>query len=226
MDPNRTSHLWFIFFSFSAWFIIFLYKYEIPPLREIETVIKRFNDKDITSDFRSFIYDNFTRDIPVVRTTNREPLRDQIQDCSTVRRYCMHDVDCETICKPYKLTIYKCDNNNVCYPAPIEDNEDPGKVVCDTKHGEYALLVGYTTIGTALWQCVQLYRHYVDSTKFCENGVFDMDANKREPSYCDCTCPAGTIRAVYSIASFYDNAIPHCIPRETWKFYKSDMVEK
>lgn len=189
---------------------------------KVNTIIDYYDENDREKDLEK---DDLKEKINIFNYGELIYKEDYIRDCSTVRRYCVYDQDCETICEPKKAVIFKCDENEICYPYFIEDKNDPGKVECDTKHGEYALLVGYTSVGTALWQCVQLYRHFIDPTKFCENGIFDMDANVREPSYKDCTCPSDTIRAVYKISSFYDNAIPHCISEISWKFYKNDMLE-
>lgn len=52
---------------------------------------------------------------------------------------------------------------------PAGDNRDGN--ACDVSQGEYAMLVGYTTLGTALWQCVQLYRQFRDTIKLGEFGL-------------------------------------------------------
>lgn len=186
---------------------------------EIENLLESNENDDLN------VYENFIRSIQInsVSELDRE-IEMSIRDCSQIRRYCMHNQDCETICEPHTGVLFRCDENEICYPWFIEDNEDPNKVECDTKSGEYALLVGYTTVGTALWQCVQLYQQYVDRNKYCENGDFQMNVDLREPSYRDCTCSGNDIRAIYKIASAYDNALPHCISENNWRFYELDMI--
>lgn len=42
-----------------------------------------------------------------------------------------------------------------------KDKEDSEvKTNCDVSGGEYALLVGYSNLGVALWKCVQMYKSF------------------------------------------------------------------
>lgn len=162
-------------------------------------------------------------------------------DCSIAKRFCVTDTDCTLLCKEYKRLLFHCDASTAtCEPRkissddddPIDDREkDENKRDhhCDAKNGEYAMLVGYTTLGTALWQCIQLYRHFRDRSKFCEGGKFDMRADLREPSYRDCACPSGTIRAVYKHPTAYErigsSSLPHCVPARSWNLYRASMTD-
>lgn len=161
------------------------------------------------------------------------PISNTMTDCAVDAKFCHTDTDCEYLCKKYKRIKFACDFNHTCAPSQIDggdgggsDDDDTPPVKCDTSIGEYVMLVSYTTVGTAIWQCVQLYSHYSDRSKFCEGGDFDMNADIREPFYRDCKCPEGTTRAVYNIASFYDNSLPHCIPNNQIIFYKNSMIFK
>lgn len=162
-------------------------------------------------------------------------------DCSVASRFCVYDQDCASLCRSYKNIYFACDKNAFanddtrirenyrigrCAPRAIVDESDQvtPREKCRVELGEYALLVGYTNLGTAIWQCVQLYQQYADRSSFCEGGRFDMNANIREPSYRDCLCPAGTVRAVSRLASMYDNHLPHCIAQDQWTFYRNSMV--
>lgn len=149
-------------------------------------------------------------------------------DCGTVTRYCMIDTDCEKLCKPANSAKIICNKSHCVftYDAKSTDPSPPGgdpNKCCDLKNGEYAILVGYATFGIALWQCVQLYKQYVDRQKICEGGTLSMDARLREPSYMDCTCPPNTVRIVTTRASTYDNALPHCVPQNSVALYGDDV---
>lgn len=162
-------------------------------------------------------------------------------DCSVERRFCVSDNDCQILCKEYKRLLFRCnDTSNTCDPQKIfndaaddnderENEENRQDKQCDVKNGEFAMLVGYTTLGTAIWQCIQLYRHFRDRSKFCEGGTFDMRADIREPSYRDCECPPDTIRAVYRHPTAYeqigDSALPHCISKLSWNLYRASMLD-
>lgn len=153
-------------------------------------------------------------------------------DCSLETRYCKRDSDCLILCKFYANSRLTCDTNrNVCNLTNVSNdggNDGSGDDVvrCDNAAGEYALLVGYTTIGVAKWQCIQLYSNYSKREDFCENGEWSINANLREPSYRDCHCSSDDVLAVFKLPTVYDNALPHCIPRITWPLYQRAMEQK
>lgn len=149
--------------------------------------------------------------------------------CSQVRRPCLTDRDCATLCRGN--VVYSCDSSsNVCSEPRVigvdgtideNENEPPTPIKCRTDKGEYAVLQGFTDLGTANWNCVQLFPGWNDGpgTKFCENGVVDIDTRLRTPSYRDCQCPAGTTRIVYAISRLGQQVygLPHCVKDP--KFY-------
>lgn len=164
-----------------------------------------------------------------------EQLRVGRADCTAEQRYCGNDDDCDTLCRTFVRVRFVCDSDSTstCVPAfvksrPGDNDGDGGDAAeggreCDTRNGEYALLVGYTALGYARWQCVQLYSHWQERETFCEGGNFAMNADVREPSFRDCDCPEGTLRAVHAMANQYDHGLPHCVPKERWPFLRNDM---
>lgn len=167
-----------------------------------------------------------------INARTRSRTSDSSNDCAKNDRYCSSSNDCLLLCKRYKYTEFLCDvTSSTCVPVPITDKGGDGDEdlsvpkPCDTKNGEYAVLVGFANIGAAVWQCIQIYSQYVDRSKFCENGVFDMNANVREPSFRDCECPSGTVRAVHSIGTAYDNSLPHCVREDQWQLLKFSMTK-
>lgn len=148
-----------------------------------------------------------------------------IVDCLNYSRLCVTDSDCSLMCLPYHNVRFIC-GQNVCSVTPIENSSeepDENQPNCNVKEGEFAIIVGLTDLGYISWRCVQLYPQYQLRDTFCEGGKFDMDARVREPSYRDCTCPPQSIRMIENFASFYDNAIPHCIPERNVFFYSENM---
>lgn len=146
-------------------------------------------------------------------------------DCNVNRRVCVTSENCQLFCKDATIVNFQCSNNGVCVEAPItasssSDNSD--YAVCDTRGGEYGLLVGYNELGVAQWDCVQLYPGWQDRTQYCEKGIIDMDARVRAPTYSDCLCPPKTVRMVYnkSILGQTVYGLPHCVPNNLEKFYQ------
>lgn len=146
--------------------------------------------------------------------------------CTVYRRPCLTDRDCKTLCTG-KLD-YVCDSKqNVCSEPRVIDIEeglqlnDPSSssspsssIKCRTEKGEYAVLQGYNDLGTAKWECVQLFPGWEGGgTKYCENGIVDIDTRVRLPSYKDCTCPQGTTRIVYALSRLGQQVygLPHCV---------------
>lgn len=155
-------------------------------------------------------------------------------DCSEVLRFCTSDAECSVMCRTYETVSNHCQAlTHTCQPMITrvrtppsspggDDGDRANDETCDLKAGEYAMLVGYTNIGAAIWQCVQMYKHFQGS--FCEHGTFRMDARLREPSYRDCECPAGTQRMIKRLADQYDTQLPHCIAQGNVRFYVDDMI--
>lgn len=99
-------------------------------------------------------------------------------DCSESLRFCTSDADCSIMCQTYETVNFHCDaQTHICQPlntnirvpkSPGDDGDDDGdddettdrsgKSACNVKAGEYAMLMGYTNLGAALWQCMQLYK--------------------------------------------------------------------
>lgn len=145
-------------------------------------------------------------------------------DCTAEIRYCDNDSDCASLCREYERARFVCSGDKTCVTRAVRVDDNGGAIdECDTRRGEYAVLVGYTNVGAAEWRCVQLYKQYADRSKYCEGGEFDMNATVREPSYRDCSCPDGTVRCVYNIASVYESNLPHCVPKASWRFYRNSM---
>lgn len=148
--------------------------------------------------------------------------------CSQVRRPCLTDRDCSTLCRgPIE---YRCDDRQLVCSEPrvvgadgtiVDEATDDGTddaakpaVKCRTDAGEYAVLQGYTDQGTASWNCVQLFPGWEGGgTRYCEGGTVDMDTRKRLPSYKDCRCPDNTTRIVYAISRLGQQVygLPHCV---------------
>lgn len=172
----------------------------------------------------------------IVPSARREINDAQVVDCTESLHFCTSDADCSVMCRTYETVSFHCDarthscqplNTSVRTPSPGGDGDDDDNnrsfvAACNVKAGEYAMLVGYTNLGAALWQCVQLYKQF--SGSFCESGVFNMDARMREPSYRDCPCPKGTVRMSKKLADQYDTQLPHCITAQNVRFYTDDMV--
>lgn len=123
------------------------------------------------------------------------------------------------------MVNFEC-NHGVCVQSAV----DPGKpgsdgssaAHCDTKNGEYGLLVGYNELGIAQWECIQLYPSWQRKDIYCENGKVDIDVRAREPSYRDCICRSGDVRLVYrrSVLGQTVYGLPHCVPADRVKFYE------
>lgn len=151
-------------------------------------------------------------------------------NCGNFKTLCLVKENCNLFCKDAYIAEFDC-NKGVCVERAFDQNK-PGAVDqssnCDTKNGEYGLLVGYNDLGLAQWQCVQLYPGWVDKTKYCEGGTVDIDARLREPSYRDCTCPENTKRMVYkkSLLGQVVYGLPHCVSNKVVKFYELSYVEK
>lgn len=230
-------HVVAIFVTFVLlWYFVFFFR-QTPPLTSYREPHDRLRcSKCSTRERRRALRDLSKPSIEHSSDTVRERV-----DCSIERRFCVTDTDCTLLCKEYKRLLFRCDaSTGTCEPVKISnDNDDPvddrekdenkRDRQCDAKNGEYAMLVGYTTLGTALWQCVQLYRHFRDRSKFCEGGEFDMRADLREPSYRDCACPPETVRVVYKHPTAYEQigsgSLPHCIPRNEWALYRASMTD-
>jgi hypothetical protein len=146
-------------------------------------------------------------------------------DCQKNVRYCLRADNCKMFCKDAAVVPFDC-TNGVCVQRPV-DNEKPtggdNESHCDTKNGEYGLLVGYNELGIAQWECVQMYTMWTKNRKsYCQNGVLNIDARKREPSYRDCICPEGSVRIVYrkSVLGQTVCGLPYCVPENLYKFYE------
>lgn len=217
----------------AAWFIL------IRINKPIETNGDEAFDNVALSQYwettRNISRSNNENILNAVNVKNRTRERfDASNDCAANVRYCSTAYDCSILCTAFKYTWFDCDvDTNTCVPKPMvnddgddddDDNDEDAPKKCDSKNGEFAVLVGIATIGTAVWQCVQLYKHFSDRTTFCENGRFDMDADVREPSYRDCECPQNTVRVIHSTVSSYDNALPHCVAFDKWDLLKDSMT--
>lgn len=149
-------------------------------------------------------------------------------DCNRFQRYCLKSDNCNLLCKDAAVTSFTC-SKGICVEESSSNSNNPPSVDsnCDTKNGEYGLLIGYNELGVALWQCVQLYPAFADRKRYCENGVLNIDARVREPSYRDCICPAGNLRIVYreSVLGQVVNGLPHCVTKEVFPFYSLAYVE-
>lgn len=147
-------------------------------------------------------------------------------DCSRTQRYCLDRDNCRLFCKDASVIEFDC-LNGICVQRAVDKekpthNSSDGGSKCDTKNGEYGLLVGYNEIGVAMWECVQLYPAWQNRSSYCENGTIDLDVRKREPSYRDCTCRSSDVRIVYrySILGQSVNGLPHCVSSDRYKFYE------
>lgn len=148
-------------------------------------------------------------------------------DCNAFTRYCLVSANCKILCKDAAVVEFDCKEARCLEREPGGGNDgggSSGEGKCDAKNGEYAVLVGYSELGVAQWQCVQMYPAWQVKSRYCEKGTLDIDARKREPSYRDCTCPLGTYRVVYKRTVLGQSVygLPHCVPTELYKFYSLD----
>lgn len=153
-------------------------------------------------------------------------------DCQQTKKICLNDDQCKILCKDSIFNKYICDNDTLMCVVKnttetVNETGDisiPENVNCNTKRGEFAVIQGYNELGTAQWNCIQLYPGWQNTKKFCENGTFEMDARIRAPSYKDCLCRSGDIRIVYKISKLGQQifGLPHCIDKRNWKFYQLD----
>lgn len=151
-------------------------------------------------------------------------------NCSKINRYCLKAENCTLFCKDASVVKFDC-VDGVCVSKPLDADKPTGDDTnsnCDTKNGEYGLLVGYNEIGVAQWECVQLYPAWRDTTKYCEGGRVDIDVRVREPSYRDCLCPEDSVRIVYrkSVLGQTVYGLPHCVPRNMLKFYELSYEQR
>lgn len=231
-------HVVAIFVAFVLlWYFVFFFR-RTPPLTSYREPHDILRCSKCSLRERRRVLRDLSKPAIDRRNGGGDTMRERV-DCSIEKRFCVTDADCTLLCKEYKRLLFRCDASTAtCEPRkisnddPVDDREkDENKrdQRCDAKNGEYAMLVGYTTLGTALWQCVQLYRHFRDRSKFCEGGEFDMRADLREPSYRDCTCPSGTIRAVYKHPTAYERigsgSLPHCVSTRSWNLYRASMTD-
>lgn len=229
-------HIVVIFAAFVLlWYFVFFFR-RTPPLTSYREPHDRLRcSKCSLRERRRALQDLSKPSIDHRGDTVRERV-----DCSIERRFCVTDTDCTLLCKEYKRLLFCCDaSTGTCEPVKISNDDNPVDERekdenirdrrCDAKNDEYTMLVEYKTLGTALWQCVQLYHHFRDRSKFCEDGEFDMRADLCEPSYRDCTCPPETIRAVYKHPTAYEQtgagSLPHCVPTRSWNLYRASMTE-
>jgi hypothetical protein len=145
-------------------------------------------------------------------------------DCQKVNRYCLKPENCKLFCKDAAVVPFDC-TNGVCVQKAVDTTKPTGsdqQSPCDTKNGEYGLLVGYNDLGIAQWECIQLYPAWQDRKSYCQNGRLDLDVRAREPSYRDCTCSEGTTRMVYkkSVLGQTVFGLPYCVPNNVVKFYE------
>ena len=188
-----------------------------------ETVVDR--EEKYVAIVQTDAYDGLSLDGPLV------PL-----DCDKSVRVCLTDNDCSILCKRKNgvLIDVKCDPTDlVCRPSATTSGDDDHVLPpdqpepnCKTDKGEYALLQGYNELGIAQWNCVQLYPGWMDYSKYCENGVINIDTRKRAPSYLDCTCPENTLRMVYSKSQLGQEVfgLPHCVDRSLKHLYEADYL--
>lgn len=145
-------------------------------------------------------------------------------NCGNFRSLCLFKENCNLFCKDAYIAEFDC-NKGVCVERPLDLNK-PGAADqssnCNTKNGEYGLLIGYNDLGFAQWQCVQLYPNWQNREKYCEGGTINIDARVREPSYRDCLCPENTTRMVYkkSLLGQTVYGLPHCVSNKISKFYE------
>lgn len=151
-------------------------------------------------------------------------------DCMTARVACLKAENCTLLCKNAAVLDFAC-VKGVCMEKPIGigginagGNNSNDQSNCDLKNGEIGLLVGYNEIGTAQWECVQLYPGWEKRNAYCEGGTVDIDARFRTPSYRDCVCPGGTTRMTYRRSTLGQTVYgrPHCIRNPVMKFYEID----
>lgn len=148
-------------------------------------------------------------------------------DCNTQERLCVQPENCRLFCKDASVMPFDCVNGRCVESVQTNDattNTAAGagnESNCDTKNGEFGLLVGYNDIGVAQWECVQLYPGWEERGRYCENGEVTLDTRVRTPSYTDCQCPAETIRMVYekSVLGQTVYGLPHCVPNHLVNFY-------
>lgn len=152
-------------------------------------------------------------------------------DCMVARVACLKADNCTLLCKNASVLDFDC-VKGVCMEKPIGiggidaggNNSSNDQSNCDLKNGEIGLLVGYNEIGTAQWECVQLYPGWEKRNTYCEGGIVDIDARVRTPSYRDCMCPGGTTRMTYRRSTLGQTVYgrPHCIRNAVAKFYEID----
>lgn len=156
-------------------------------------------------------------------------------DCIHTQVACLKAENCTLLCKNASVLDFDC-VKGMCTEKPIgvgggdsdrnDISNDPSN--CDLKNGEIGLLVGYNEIGTAQWECVQLYPGWEKRSTYCEGGTVDIDARVRTPSYRDCMCPGGTTRMTYRRSTLGQTVygLPHCIHDAVVKFYEIDYEER
>lgn len=160
----RVFFLYFILLL--IWYFLFSTFYYALSRRskEIENPEKNINNSNNNMTIEADIEEKETNEDKLVKQLRIKeivPIGNTMTDCAIDAKFCHVDTDCEYLCKRYKRIKFACDFNHTCAPRQIDggnggggDDDDIPLVKCDTKLGEYAMLVGYTTIGTAIWQCI------------------------------------------------------------------------
>lgn len=149
-------------------------------------------------------------------------------DCATTQAICVTASNCNLLCKNAALVSFDCVNgacvekavSNVSPSSSSSSSDDQAN--CNTRIGEYGLLVGYNELGVAQWECVQLYPRWQNLATYCEGGTVSLDARVREPSYRDCSCAVGHTRMVYrrSVLGQTAHGLPHCVRDDLVRFYE------
>lgn len=191
-------------------------------------------EQDLRDRSAAEVFSVLHNDDATAATSRRVERRREIQksllgplvpvNCNTTRRLCLRSENCRLFCKDSAVVAFECEQG-VCVERAHDDVVDGAKVEmssnCDTKNGEFGLLVGYSELGVAQWECVQLYPGWENRSRYCENGTVELDTRVRTPSYKDCVCPADTQRMVYerSVLGQTVYGLPHCVPDRLVKFY-------
>lgn len=142
------------------------------------------------------------------------------KDCDRQNIFCATSSNCKVLCRPNIATqSYRCADDYRCVTEREAINEESGQVSevpgvdCNTKVGEIAVLVGYTSLGAAQWECVNLYSAWDPRTlnpetgkqRYCEDGIISFDARVKAPdARSSCTCPEGLFKIVPKSSNFND----------------------
>lgn len=145
---------------------------------------------------------------------------------------CVEDRNCELLCSDYALVPSTC-RANLCVAGdggggggdPGQPDPPPG-IDCDTKNGEYAFLRGVTEAGVAEWACINLFPDWQPSAdgerRFCEGGVWSMNADDHNPHWSDCACPKETVNVIYRLPNGEEgDGKPHCVPEKRLHEYRN-----